>query len=101
MDFLSCGQSEFGSVWRYEFVGGLIIAQAAPSPEHGAIISGLTAALAIAWRTPIDVVRKLVAVPLRGSTARIPDVTVGCGKLPRVMFQIVSRSELLAWRARP
>ena len=33
-------------------------------------------------------------------TARIPDVTVRCGELPRVVFEVVSPSELRAWRDR-
>jgi hypothetical protein len=32
--------------------------------------------------------------------ARIPDATVRCGDLPRVVFDVVSPSELRAWRAR-
>ncbi|MEO9188405.1 MAG: hypothetical protein ABI224_00145, partial [Acetobacteraceae bacterium] len=34
------------------------------------------------------------------STARIPDATIRCGDLPRVVFEVVSPSELRAWRAR-
>ncbi len=32
--------------------------------------------------------------------ARIPDATVRCGDLPRVVFDVVSPSELRAWRAK-
>ncbi len=43
--FLETDQRAFGSAWRYELVDGQIIAHAAPAPDHGAIIAGLTAAL--------------------------------------------------------
>jgi hypothetical protein len=39
--FLRTGQSEFGTAWRYELVRGTIIAHAAPSAEHGIIVSNL------------------------------------------------------------
>jgi len=39
--FLRTDQSEFGSAWRYELVRGTIVAHAAPSPDHGAILSNL------------------------------------------------------------
>ncbi len=104
-DFLATDQGEFGSAWRYELIDGRIVGQAAPTPEHGAIISGLTAALAGRLRGNVDGCRPEVgsgAAPARQqrSTARIPDVTIRCGDLPRVVFEIVSPSELRAWRAR-
>ena len=40
--FLVTDQHEFGDAWRYELVNGRIVAHAAPSPEHGAILAGLT-----------------------------------------------------------
>jgi hypothetical protein len=43
--FLTTDQHEFGDAWRYELVNGRIAAHAAPSPEHGAILAGLTGAL--------------------------------------------------------
>lgn len=43
--FLETDQHEFGNAWRYELVGGRIVGHAAPSPEHGAIVAGLTGAL--------------------------------------------------------
>jgi hypothetical protein len=43
-EFLKADQNEFGSAWRYELVDGHIIAHAAPSPDHGAIISSLVTA---------------------------------------------------------
>ena len=104
-DFLTTDQSELGSAWRYELVDGRIIAQAAPTPEHGAIISGLTTALATRLRGNTNRCRPEAgsgAAPRQQqrSTARIPDVTIRCGDLPQVVFEIVSPSELRAWRAR-
>lgn len=103
--FMATDQSEFGSAWRYELVDGRIVGHAAPTPEHGAIISGLTAALATRLRGNTDRCRPESgsgAAPRQQqrSTARIPDVTVRCGDLPRVVFEVVSPSELRAWRAR-
>ena len=40
--FLTTDQHEFGDAWRYELIDGRIVAHAAPSPEHGAILAGLT-----------------------------------------------------------
>lgn len=34
------------------------------------------------------------------ATARIPDATIRCGDLPRVIFEVVSLPELRAWHAR-
>ena len=105
MDFLATDQDELGSAWRYELVDGRIVGQAAPTPEHGAIVSGLTAALASRLRGQAGGCRPEAGsgAPPRQqqrSTARIPDVTIRCGDLPRVVFEIVSPSELRAWRAR-
>jgi len=44
-EFLETDQHEFGDAWRYELVDGRVIAHAAPSPDHGTILSGLTTAL--------------------------------------------------------
>ncbi len=104
-DFLATNQEEFGSAWRYELVDGRIVGQAAPTPEHGAIISGLTAALASRLRGHAGGCRPEAgsgAAPRQPqrSTARIPDVTIRYGDLPRVVFEIVSPSELRGWRAR-
>ena len=104
-DFLATDQAELGSGWRYELVDGRIVGQAAPTPEHGAIVSGLPAALASRLRGNTGGCRPEVgsgAMPKQQqrSTARIPDVTIRCGDLPRVVFEIVSPSELRAWRVR-
>jgi Uma2 family endonuclease len=45
-EFLATDQRAFGDAWRYELVDGVIIAHPAPSPDHGAILSLLSAALA-------------------------------------------------------
>lgn len=103
--FLAADQREFGDAWRYELVDGVVIAHAAPSPEHGAILSGLTGALVTRLRGNQDGCRPETgsgAAPKtqQRSTARIPDATIRCGELPRVAFEIVSPSELRAWRER-
>jgi Uma2 family endonuclease len=104
-EFLATDQHEFGPAWRYELVDGRIVAHAAPSPEHAAILAGLTGALVSRLRGRPDGCR-----PESGSgaaprtrqrnTARIPDATIRCGELPRVVWEVVSPSELRAWRER-
>ena len=105
-EFLATDQHDFGDAWRYELVDGAIVAHAAPSPDHGAIIAALT--------TAID--KRLEARPgsfcrtesgsgaaprsQQRPTARIPDAIIRCGEHPRVTFDVVSPSELRAWRAR-
>ena len=104
--FLAADQHAFGDAWRYELVDGAIVAHAAPSPDHGAIVSAPT--------TAID--KRLEARPRSGcrtesgsgaapgsqqrSTARVPDAIVRRREHPRVTFDVVSPSELRAWRAR-
>ena len=104
-EFLDTDQREFGDAWRYELVDGRIVAHAAPSPDHGAILAALVAALLIRLRGRRDGCRVEVgsgAVPKRQqrNTARIPDAMIRCGEHPRVVFEIVSPSELRAWKAR-
>ena len=104
-EFLATDQHEFGDAWRYELVDGEIIAHAAPSPDHAAIISGLIGALGSRLRGNRNGCRPEAgsgAAPLRQqrNTAWIPDATVRCGDLPRVVFEVISPSELRAWRAR-
>lgn len=104
-EFLSTDQREFGDAWRYELLDGSIVAHAAPTPEHGAIISGLTGALVSRLRENRNGCRPEIgsgAAPKtqQRSTARIPDATIRCNDLPRVVFEVVSPSELRAWRAR-
>ena len=104
-EFLATDQSMFGDAWRYELVDGVIIAHAAPSPDHGAILASLTTALGNRLRGRSDGCRAETgsgAAPKgqQRNTVRIPDVMIRCGDLPRVVFEIVSPSELRAWRAR-
>jgi Uma2 family endonuclease len=103
--FLATDQSQFGSAWRYELVDGRIVGHAAPTPTHGAILAGLTVALGVRLRGSPDGCRPEMgsgAAPRhqQRATARIPDATLRCGDLPRVVFEVVSPSELRAWHAR-
>jgi Uma2 family endonuclease len=104
-EFLATDQSEFGTAWRYELVDGQIIAHAAPSPDHGAITWNLAAALDGKLRFHPAGCRGEAgsgAAPKRQqrNTARIPDVTIRCGQHPRVVFEVLSPSELRRWRQR-
>jgi len=103
--FLAADQASFGPAWRYELVDGRIVAHAAPTPAHGAILAGLAAALGVRLRGNPDGCRPEMgsgAAPTQAqsTTARIPDATIRCGDLPRVVFEVISPSELRAWRAR-
>jgi Uma2 family endonuclease len=98
-EFLKADQYEFGPSWRYELVEGRIIAHAAPSPDHGAIAANLTVALGNGLRKTTSGCRVEVgsgAAPKnqQRATARIPDVSIRCGEYPRVVFEVVSPSEL-------
>ena len=104
-EFLRTDQHAFGDAWRYELVDGQIVAHATPSLDHAAILAGLSTALGIRLRGTKNGCRPEAgsgATPRRQQrpTARIPDATVRCGDLPRVVFDVVSPSELRAWRAR-
>ena len=104
-EFLATDQCEFGDAWRYELVDGVIVAHAAPTPDHGAIVAALNAALGARL-----VGRPNGCRPESGSgaapkhqqpaTARIPDAMIRCREHPRVTFDVVSPSELRAWRVR-
>ena len=103
--FLATDQHVFGDAWRYELVDGRIVAHAAPSPEHGAILAGLATALGSRLRGNADGCRPESgsgAVPktMQRATARIPDALVRCGEHPRVMFEVISPSELRNWTER-
>jgi Uma2 family endonuclease len=103
--FLTTDQHEFGDAWRYELVDGRVVAHAAPSPEHGAILAGLTGALVNRLRGNPDRCRPESgsgAVPrsAQRATARIPDAMIRCGGHPRVMFEVISPSELRNWSER-
>lgn len=103
--FLATDQRAFGDAWRYELVEGGIVAHAAPSPEHGAILAGLTGALVSRLRGHPEGCRPESgsgAVPktMQRATARIPDAMIRCGEHPRVMFEVISPSELRNWSER-
>jgi len=104
-DFLQTDQRDFGSAWRYELVAGVIVAHAAPSPDHGAIAANLVYVIGGSLRRLRSGCRVEVgtgAAPKRqqDDTARIPDVSVRCDEHPRVVFEVVSPSELRHWRQR-
>src|SRR5271157_6551245 len=95
--FLRTDQSEFGVAWRYELVRGGIVAHAAPSPEHATILSNLAGELYNRLRSHPECRSEVGsgAAPQyeQRDTARIPDAMIRCGKLPRVLFEVVSPSE--------
>jgi Uma2 family endonuclease len=97
-EFLRTDQSEFGPAWRYEFVRGAIVAHAAASPEHGVILSNLAGELHSRLRGHPECRSEVGsgAAPQyeQRDTARIPDAMIRCGKYPRVLFEVVSPSEL-------
>lgn len=102
-EFLKTDQGEFGPAWRYELGRGRIVAHAAPSPEHGVIAANLATALRTRLRRHSGGCRVEAgsgAAPRRQQrdTARIPDITVRCGEHPKVVFEVVSPSELRKWR---
>jgi Putative restriction endonuclease len=103
--YLTTDQHEFGDAWRYELIDGRIVAHAAQSPEHGAILAGLLRALGRRlWDNP-DGCRPESgsgAVPrsAQRATVRIPDALIRCGESPRVMFEVISPSELRNWTER-
>lgn len=104
-EFLVTDQHEFGPAWRYELVEGLIVAHAAPTPDHGAIALNLAGILRNGLRGHPVGCRGEVgsgAAPRREqrNTARIPDVTIRCGEHPRVVLEVISPSELRHWQAR-
>jgi Uma2 family endonuclease len=96
--FLRTDQSEFGTAWRYELVHGAIVSHAAPSPEHGVILNNLAGELYNRLRGHPECRSEVGsgAAPQyeQRDTARIPDAMIRCGKLPRVLFEVVSPSEL-------
>lgn len=104
-EFLATDQQAFGTAWRYELVDGAIVGHAAPSADHGAILAALAGALTRRMEDRTDGCRPETgsgAAPKnqQRATARIPDAMIRCWEHPRVTFDIVSPSELRAWRAR-
>lgn len=104
-EFVVTDQAAFGSAWRYELVEGRIVAHAAPAPQHGAIVTGLGGAL-IRLRSALpagcrpETGSAATSQSEQRNTARIPDVMVRCGEHPRVVFEVVSQSEIRDWRGR-
>ena len=96
--FLRTDQSEFGNAWRYELVRGAIVAHAAPCPEHGVILGNLAGETRQSPARPSECRSEVGsgAAPQyeQRDTARIPDAMIRCGKHPRVLFEVVSPSEL-------
>jgi hypothetical protein len=98
-----CKLISASSAWRYELVAGVIVGRAAPSPDHGAIAANVAA-----WIRPrlqcggcrTEVGSGTAPKREQRNTARIPDVTIRCGEHPRVIFEIISPSELRHWRDR-
>ncbi len=104
-DFIATDQHRFGDAWRYELVNGQVVGHAAPAPDHGAILAGLTRAL-VSRRTDMpkgcrpESGSAATPTTVRRNTARIPDAMVRCGQHPRVAFEVVSPSEVRGWRDR-
>ncbi len=103
--FLATDQRDFGDAWRYELVDGVIVAHAAPSPDHGAILASLTTALNVRLRgrpggCRVEAGSGAASIHDQHNTARVPDAMIRCNGLPRAVFEVVSPSELRAWRAR-
>src|SRR5262249_40359273 len=71
---------------------------AAPSPDHGVILSNLAAVLHSGLRAHPEYRSEVGtgAVPQyeQRDTARIPDAMIRCGQLPRVLFEVISPSEI-------
>lgn len=69
-----------------------------PSPDHGAILSNLASEIRTRLRGHPECRSEVGsgAVPQyeRRDTARIPDATIRCGGLSRVLFEVISPSEL-------
>ena len=96
--FLRTDQAAFGTAWRYELVRGTIVAHAAPSPEHAVILGNLAGELYNRLRgrpeCRSEVGSGAVSNYERRDTARVPDATIRCGQHPRVLFEVISPSEL-------
>src|ERR1700761_5860653 len=103
-DFLTMDQSSFGSAWRYELVDGRVVGRPALSPHLAAILAGLGGAIGSRLRGRRDCRPEIgsAAIPKRAqrNSARIPDAIVRCAGLPRILFEVVSPSELAHRRQR-
>lgn len=97
-EFLRTDQSEFGTAWRYELIRGTIAARATPSTEHGVILGNLAREIGNRLRDHREcrpeVGSGAASNDEQRDTARIPDATIRCGQQPRVLFEVISPSEL-------
>jgi Uma2 family endonuclease len=105
--FLTMDQRGFADDRCRELIDGRVIAHDVPSPDHGAILASLAGALGSRWKGRKDgrVEVGSGAIPRRtpSDTARIPDALIRCGGSPRLIFEIVSSSDLAnrkAWDRR-
>ena len=92
-----------GEAWRYELVDGIVVAHAAPAPLHGVIAGNVVFALKTRMKghaCRVEVATGAVPHDQQKPTARIPDILVRCDRLPRVLFEVISPSELRDWRGR-
>jgi Uma2 family endonuclease len=97
--FLATDQKQFGPLWRYELVNGIIIGQAVQSDRHATILTNLAAALKGrliygAAAVGCGVVPRNQQRP----NVRIPDAAILCNREPRVIFDVVSLDDLIAWQ---
>ena len=104
--FLKTDQHEFGDAWRYELVGRpyrrprRTIAGArrhSGRTDHGA---RQPAARQSGRLSPGERQRRRADSSAQRPTARIPDAMIRCGEHPRVMFEVISPSELRNWTER-
>jgi Uma2 family endonuclease len=97
-EFLRTDQSEFGTAWRYELVRRTVVAHTAPDPEHGVILGNLAGEIHGRLRDHpecrSEVGSGVASQYEQRDTAPIPDAMIRCGKLPRVLFEVVSPLEL-------
>jgi Uma2 family endonuclease len=102
-EFLQTDQRESGPAWRYELVSGCIVAHPVQAPDHAVIAANLAGALIGRLRgSGCRAELGSGAAPLRQqrNTARIPDASIRCGEHLRVVFEVISPSELRHWRDR-
>jgi hypothetical protein len=103
-EFLTMDQSPFGPAWHHELVEGRVIARPALSPDLGAILAGFATAIGtrLIGRRDSRLEVGSQAIPKRAArnTVRVPDATIRCGGLARVLFEVVTPSELAHRRER-
>lgn len=103
-EFLTVDQSSFGPAWRHELVEGRAIGRPALSPDLGAILAGLAAAIGSRLTGRRDsrpeIGSRVIPKRAASNTVRVPDAIIRCGGLPRVLFEVVTPSELAHRRER-